>query len=131
MGVPPFLIAGTLTLTVAQRLVRKLCPHCKKESLLAEGSFPLGYHPPHTIEKHYKPVGCSQCFYTGYSGRTALYEVIPINQEYAGLIKARKDSINKNLTASGIGTLSGSAFDLLAQGTTSLEEVYPVLLNSL
>lgn len=60
-----------------------------------------------------------------------VYAVIPINQEYAGLLKARKESINKNMAASGIDTLSGSAFDLLVSGTTSLEEVYPVLLNGL
>ncbi|HCC29746.1 MAG TPA: type II/IV secretion system protein [Marinilabiliales bacterium] len=131
MGVPPYLIAGTLTLTVAQRLIRKLCPHCKTQGPIAQGVFPIGYKIPFPIEKQHIPVGCPQCYYTGYNGRTALYEVIPINQEYAGFIKNRKNDIHENLLNDGIVPLSVRAYNLLAEGVTSLEEVYPILLNSL
>jgi general secretion pathway protein E/type IV pilus assembly protein PilB len=131
MGIPPFLIAGTLTLTVAQRLVRKLCVHCKKKEELQQESLPIGYQAPYKVTNHYKATGCNECYYTGYSGRTALYEVIPINHEYVGYIKNRKDDVNENLSLNGIVSLPARAYDLMAEGTTSLEEIYPILLHSL
>ncbi len=131
MGVPPFLIAGTLTLTVAQRLVRKLCPLCKIEQDFNAQTLPLGYKAPYKTPKHYKAVGCTECYYTGYSGRTALYEVIPINHEYAALIKKREDNVTNTLLKDGYIPLPVRAYDLFAEGTTSLEEIYPILLNSL
>lgn len=131
MGVPPFLIAGTLTLTVAQRLVRKLCTHCKTEENLNSTALPMGYKQPYEVKKHFKPKGCTECYYTGYSGRTALYEVIPINHQFADLIKDRKDNVTQDLQNEGYIPLPARAYDLFAEGTTSLEEVYPILLNSL
>lgn len=83
MGVHPYLISDTLILCMAQRLVRLLCPECKRERepdehakrLLGEDSQP---------GKLYRAVGCEYCYYTGYSGRKAIYEVIPIDDELAG-----------------------------------------------
>ncbi|HAN00375.1 MAG TPA: hypothetical protein DCQ26_17410 [Marinilabiliales bacterium] len=60
-----------------------------------------------------------------------MYEVIPINHHYAEFIKSRKDDIKETLLSDGIIPLSVRAYDLLAEGITSLEEVYPILLNSL
>jgi general secretion pathway protein E/type IV pilus assembly protein PilB len=131
MGVPPFLIAGTLTLTVAQRLVRKLCIHCKTEQDFDTAALPMGYKPPYNVKKQFKANGCNECYYTGYSGRTAIYEVIPINHEFAGYIKDRKDDINPALESNSILSLSYQAFNLFTEGQTSLEEVYPILLNSI
>lgn len=131
MGVPPFLIAGTLTLTVAQRLVRKLCVHCKTEEEFNEKTLPLGYKAPFKVKTHAKATGCTECYYTGYSGRTALYEVIPINHDYATRIKKREDNINDQLLEDGFIPLPVRAYELFAEGVTSLEEVYPILLNSL
>lgn len=131
MGVPLFLIAGTLTLTVAQRLVRKLCEHCKTEDVFNDKTLPLGYKPPFKVEKHAKATGCSECYYTGYSGRTALYEVIPINHDYAARIKKREDNIDQHLVDDGFVPLPVRAYELFAEGVTSLEEIYPILLNSL
>jgi len=131
MGVPPFLIAGTLTLSVAQRLVRKLCTECKEEKEFCSESLPVGYNAGKQMYKHFVPVGCPSCYYTGYSGRTALYEVIPVTQKYAGYIKDRKDQIDETLTNDGIIPLHKRAFELFSAGVTSIEEVYPILLNSI
>jgi general secretion pathway protein E/type IV pilus assembly protein PilB len=91
----------------------------------------MGYKAPYNVKKQFKANGCNECYYTGYSGRTAIYEVIPINHEFAGYIKDRKDDINPALESNSILSLSYQAFNLFTEGQTSLEEVYPILLNSI
>lgn len=131
MGVPPFLIAATLNLSVAQRLVRKLCPHCKHEETINITDFPTGYQPPYTINKQWVAKGCPDCYFTGYHGRIAIYEVIPITHSYSVLIKNGYDQVSQQLKNDNIVELPVRAFELLADGTTSLDEVYPILLNSM
>lgn len=128
MGVPSYLIAETLNLSLAQRLVRKLCTHCKTEVTSTIEDFPSNYTLPYEIKTYHKAVGCNHCFHTGYSGRTALYEVVNINNNIAEQIK--------NNTVSKIysddtkhQSLANKAFDLLANGETSLDEIYAVLIN--
>lgn len=128
MGVPSYLIAETLNLSLAQRLVRKLCSHCKEEVPSNVDDFPLNYILPYQIKTHYKPVGCNQCFHTGYSGRTALYEVININNTIAEQIK--HNTVSKIYSDDKKHqSLADKAFDLLANGETSLDEIYAVLIN--
>ena len=128
MGVPSYLIAETLNLSLAQRLVRKLCSHCKEEVPSNVDDFPLNYILPYQIKTHYKPVGCNQCFHTGYSGRTALYEVININNTIAEQIK--HNTVSKIYSDDKkYQSLADKAFDLLANGETSLDEIYSVLIN--
>jgi type IV pilus assembly protein PilB len=127
MGVAPFLIASTLHMSVAQRLVRKLCPHCKKKTkttpaLLAK----INSFPPN-ITSHYQAVGCEHCFHTGYAGRKAIYEIIPITAELTEMIQKNALEIDKYLTSNGIHTLRSNALQLLRKGITSLEEIYPLL----
>ena len=129
MGVPSFLLAGTLNLTVAQRLVRKLCPHCKRESLFDHNEYSDIKEIVSKLEKHFLPVGCDNCYYTGYSGRKAIYEVIPIDSELSGLIKENVLNINSQLQQRKISTLQSSALELVRKGTTSIEEIYHILLN--
>lgn len=128
MGVPSYLIAETLNLSLAQRLVRKLCPHCKTEIACNVDDFPSNYTMPYSIKTYYKAVGCNHCFHTGYQGRTALYEVVNCNNTVAEQIKnntiSKIYSDNKNHP-----TLADKAFDLLAAGETTLEEIYAVLIN--
>jgi general secretion pathway protein E/type IV pilus assembly protein PilB len=73
MGVPSFLIANTLNLSAAQRLVRTLCTHCKEKQPLDVKSFPSGFEPLRDLPEHFVAVGCDQCYYTGYQGRKAIY----------------------------------------------------------
>ena len=69
MGIPAFLIASTLNVSIAQRLVRKLCDSCKKETPVSKNIFPENFKIPKNLRAHYVPVGCSECYHTGYQGR--------------------------------------------------------------
>ncbi len=129
MGVPSFLIANTINLSVAQRLVRLLCPECKKESPLMEGELPRNFKPPGAMENHYVAKGCSQCFYTGYKGRKAVYEVVPLDHDFVSVIKSGHDHVHEMYRQKGIKTLSDVAFELIEAGQTSIDECYSILMN--
>lgn len=122
MGIPPFLIAETLRISVAQRLVRKLCNHCKKLSQESGNSI-LGYED---LTEHYMPIGCNECYHTGYKGRIAIYELIPVNQKIIDLIKTGNSNISNKLNYE---RLSEKAFNLVKKGVTTFEEVYPILIE--
>lgn len=129
MGIPPFLVASTLNTTVAQRLVRLLCPHCKEELPFTKGRYPKQFVPYAEVGLHYVPKGCEHCYYTGYRGRKAVYEVIPLDQELAFEIKNGNMYIQKLLEERGIRTLAENAFNLFKENLTSIEEIYPLLFN--
>ncbi|ANH80044.1 general secretion pathway protein GspE [Niabella ginsenosidivorans] len=129
MNIPSFLIANTLNTSVAQRLVRLLCPECKRREAFQQAYFPKNYRPPEALETHYVPVGCAGCYNTGYKKRKAIYEVIPIDADLADEIKKGTSRIDELLKEKQIKTLADNAFELLKTGETSLEEVYPMLLN--
>ena len=129
MGVPPFLVANTLNTTAAQRLVRLLCPHCKRQEDFSSDLYPKQFKPFSKVHHHFKAQGCEECYYTGYKGRKAVYEVIPIDQELALEIKNGNMYIQDLLKERGIRTLAENAFDLFSAGSTSIEEIYPLLFN--
>lgn len=129
MGVPPFLLSSTLNTSVAQRLVRTLCPHCKEETNFTNTMLPAGFEIPSAIETIHSPVGCDECYYTGYKGRKALFEVIPIDNDLALDIKDGLIDIQDKLKEKKIQSLAMNAFELLKDGSTSVEEVYPILMN--
>ena len=127
MGVPSFLIASTLNVSVAQRLVRKLCNTCKKqkETYTSKG-IPLDALK--TINHHFEAVGCPDCYQTGYQGRKAVYEIIPITEELVQNIENKKIEINQYLKENHIATLQSNMIALVQQGITSVDEVYPFLI---
>ena len=127
MGIPPFLIASTLNVSVAQRLVRKLCNYCKEENVIHKNDFPLGFEIPKSLEKIYKPKGCSKCYHTGYKGRKAIYEIIPISKELVESIELRNNDIEKYLQKNNIATLKDNGLSLVIEGATSIEEIYSLL----
>lgn len=129
MDMPSYLLASTLNLAVAQRLTRVLCKDCKTEAAFDEKLLPASYRAPRTLQSHYTAVGCDSCYYTGYRGRRAVYEVIPIDRELADCIKNDEYDVTDYLREQGIRTLQDNAFELLDQGHTSVEEVYPLLLG--
>ncbi|WP_226789947.1 GspE/PulE family protein [Flagellimonas hadalis] len=129
MGVPPFLIASTLNISVAQRLVRKLCVNCKKKEDINPEIFPENYSPPKSLQYHYIPIGCQDCHHTGYKGRKAIYEIIPISRPLVAHIKNNSLDIDDFLKENNIKTLSENALLLVQEGITSIEEVYPLLTN--
>ena len=78
MGIPAYLIADTISLSIAQRLVRKLCGYCKKEVGFDKDQLPSNFSTFQDTTHVYEPVGCSECHYTGYKGRIAIYEMLNI-----------------------------------------------------
>lgn len=128
MGIPPFLIASTLNISVAQRLIRKLCDYCKTEDVIQNHLFPIGFKTPTTLTSHHKAVGCDRCHHTGYSGRKAIYELLPIDAVLSEKIKNNQLSIDNYLEENKINTLKSNAIQLIQEGTTSVEEVFSLLL---
>jgi len=129
MGIPPFLVANTLNTSVAQRLVRLLCPHCRDKQEFSEKLYPRQFKPYRPVTHHYMPKGCNECYYTGYKGRKAVYEVIPIDHDLAGCIKNGIFDVASLLQERNIKTLAENSFELFENGNTSLEEIYSLLLN--
>lgn len=91
---------------------------------------PQGFVMPYSFASCFRPVGCSLCYYTGYKGRRAIYEIIPVNSELAGIIKFDLKSATRYLEEKKYQRLSGIVFDLIVSGETSPEEAYPVLLSN-
>lgn len=128
MGVPSYLIAETLNLSVAQRLIRKLCNDCKKQVQCNKSDFPGNFQFPYEISNYFKAVGCNKCYHTGYKGRTAIYEILPIENTIVEAIK--NNTISKQFnTNDNYKSLSEKAFDILSKGETALEEIYSILIN--
>lgn len=127
MGVPSFLLANTLNTTVAQRLLRKLCKDCSTKVELDKVDWPLGVDEKFAPKYTYLPIGCPSCHYTGYSGRTAVYEVIPIDVQLAQKIKNGELNVSNELNERGITSLAFQALELIRKGETSLEEAYSLL----
>jgi type IV pilus assembly protein PilB len=127
MGVEPFLVSSAVILIVAQRLVRKACQNCKKpEKLPVQVFIDAGFSPeeaPAIVS--YKGTGCDICNKTGYKGRVALYEVMPIKDEIKELILqgASVFDIKKQAVSGGMKTLRMSGLLKVKAGLTSLEEV--------
>ncbi|MBL7883525.1 MAG: type II/IV secretion system protein [Bacteroidia bacterium] len=130
MGVPSFLLASTINTTVAQRLVRVLCPECKEKKEFNEKILPKTFKAPSTIKHYYDPKGCDHCYYTGYKGRKAIYEVIPLDYELADAVKNNVFTIEEQLKQRNIKSLRDNAFELFEKGITSIDEIYPILLNN-
>lgn len=127
MGIPSFLIASTLNLSVAQRLVRKLCPNCKEEVAISHELFPTNFKIPKYLKTHFKAVGCNACYHTGYIGRKAVYEIIPISKTLVNYIKQNYLEIDDYISTHKIPTLKSNALELIARGVTSVDEVYAIL----
>ena len=127
MGVEPFLLASTLRLIVAQRLVRRLCGECRRpETADAATARLAGVEPGARV---WRPQGCAHCQNTGYVGRVGLYEVIRVDDRVRRLIAAEadEDAINAAaFTRSGSDTLTQRARALVLEGVTSVEEAVRV-----
>ena len=130
MNVPSFLLASTLTMSIAQRLVRKLCPHCKQEKHAEAKDFPIGFEIPEALNTHYVPVGCNHCYQTGYLGRKAIYEILPITKELETTIRHNELQIDDYIAENNIKTLKSNAIRLVLEGHTSVEEVYAILATN-
>lgn len=125
MAIPRWMIASALNIIVAQRLVRKLCPHCKTHH---EPAITLPGHIWPSALPNWHPTGCERC-YGGYYGRTALFEILPLSAALRQAITQGESASNIESLAreQGMSTLFENGCVAVAQGYTTLEEVYRVL----
>jgi type IV pilus assembly protein PilB len=128
MGIPPYLLSNTFNLSVAQRLVRTLCNNCKKKEELNVSELPLNYRHL-KISHHFIKGSCEFCHFTGFKGRKAIYEVINITRELGEEIKNNTTVIEDYLKQHQIDKLSDNALKLYLNGETTLDEIYPYLIN--
>lgn len=139
MKVEPFLVASTVNVIIAQRLIRKICENCRTSLSVTEDDL-LKSLPPDIIKKHYIPVGenkevriykgtgCKICHNTGYSGRVGLFEVLEVTKAIKKLIveKADSDVIGKAARDEGMTTMLDDGLEKVAKGVTTIEEVLRV-----
>ncbi|NRA42335.1 MAG: Flp pilus assembly complex ATPase component TadA [Pseudomonadales bacterium] len=130
IGVPAYLIRATVLGVMAQRLVRRLCPHCKAEHAVDQQQWQAMVAPWKVAapSKVYKPVGCLECRNTGYLGREGIYEVMPISSPVQQYIQSQTDvvAMRKSAMKEGMRTLRLSGAQKVAQGLTTIEEVLRV-----
>ena len=127
MGVESYLIADAMTGVIAQRLVRRLCPNCKRRHLLLEHEAEYLELTPEE-RKHaefYEPVGCQRCNGTGYYDRIGIYEIMEITPRLRTMISHRSatDELRETAVSEGMHTLRQSARRLVLDGTTSISEM--------
>lgn len=130
MGVEPFLVASSVNAFIAQRLVRVICPDCKQSiAASTEVLKELGVNKPLDRDvKIYEGRGCESCKFTGYKGRTAIYEILTINEEIRELILKRSssDQIKKKAIELGMRTLRQDGWEKIRMGITTPAEVIKV-----
>jgi len=130
MGIEPFLVSASVILIVAQRLVRKVCTECKvEENVPVPALIQLGFSEEEAPSiKAYKGKGCSVCNGSGYKGRVALYEVMPLKEELKEMILegASADELKKTAVRIGMKTLRSSGLVKIKAGVTTIEEVLKI-----
>ena len=132
MDIEPFLVGSALDSVMAQRLARRLCDRCKSPYTPEATDLihlDLGYdesQPPPTL---FRPVGCSSCSNTGYRGRVALHEIMPITEEIERLAVSRASAheIKQTAVAQGMSTLKVDGWDKARLGLTSIDEILRVV----
>ena len=130
MGIEPFLISASVIIIVAQRLARKICAECREEEKVpVPALIQLGVPEEEAgAFKCYKGKGCTTCNGSGYKGRTALYEVLPVSSEIREMVLegASSDDLKKTAIRLGMKSLRMSGLTKVQEGVTSIEEVMRV-----
>jgi len=126
MGIDPFLLSTSLVGVLSQRLLRVLCPICKtqarptdEEREVLRSVFRAG-----TIESIFHPTGCDACFGTGYRGRMAIHELMPVTAEISKMIASRQpvESIRETAASYGYRTMQEDSLRRILEGVTSVQE---------
>ncbi len=134
MGMEPYLVASSVQIFIAQRLVRTVCQDCKEKVALKEVMKDIKGSPRETVEVIEKPEyifrgkGCDACKFTGYRGRMAIYEILPINEAIREMIvdKVSATQIKKKAIEAGMRSLTREGWAKIAAGLTTPEEVMRV-----
>ncbi len=122
MGIEPFLVSSAVDCIVAQRLVRMLCPHCKRHQTVSEAV--LAEHGLAGVEP-FESVGCSRCSNSGYRGRVGIYEVMTVSEQIRSLIldRAAVDEMVAVAEREGMGRLRDDGMQKVREGLTSIAEI--------
>ncbi|MBD5449444.1 MAG: Flp pilus assembly complex ATPase component TadA [Lachnospiraceae bacterium] len=128
MGIEPYLIADSVVGVIAQRLVRRLCPECKRAKKPNEEELELLGLEPDADVTIYEPCGCSKCDGTGFKGRIGVYEIMEITQPIKNIISKNGDAeaIKSKALEEGMNTLRMSATEYVLDGITSVNEMMKV-----
>ena len=132
MGVEPYLIADSVVGVIAQRLVRRLCPNCKKPRIATEEEREiLGVKSEEPVQI-YEPCGCPQCDNMGYKGRIGVYEILEMTQDLKTIISKNgsAEEIKEQAIKNGMHTLRMSASEYVLSGITSFNEMMKVSFDS-
>ena len=133
MGIPPFLVASSILLVLAQRLARRVCKECREPYEVDEESLTPYGHVPQGLGKVtlYKGKGCQACNFTGMKGRTAIYEVMPISSEMRELILrgANTTELRDLATQQGMKTLRQAGLLKVLEGAATAEEILRVTIG--
>ncbi len=131
MGIEPFLVGSALACATGQRLARRLCLICRRQvEKSAEELNAVDFErPPGMTPTFFEPVGCSSCAGTGYRGRLAMHEVMPMNEELSKLAvrNASSDDVRREAVAQGMRTLRQDGWLKVSQGLTTIAEVLRVV----
>ena len=123
MGIADYLVADALVGVIAQRLVKRLCPECRRRSKTSQGEMKmLGLNEPVTI---YRPQGCQYCNNTGYKGRVAVHEIMYMNENMRNAVSREKnlEVLRKLARQNGMVTLWSSCRELVLSGVTSIQQL--------
>ncbi|MCJ7795862.1 MAG: Flp pilus assembly complex ATPase component TadA [Thermoleophilia bacterium] len=127
MGVPPYLIPSVLHFVVAQRLARRMCPHCAGQTILRPEEMTPAEKAYVGDEEVTVPlaVGCRRCYKTGYIGRLGIFEVLPVTPDFTGLIVsgATADDLREAARANGMTTLQEDGLRKMLRMQTTLSEI--------
>ena len=125
MGIEPFLVASSVVAVLAQRLLRRICPDCKRPYRASEEELSRLDLPPGAAVTLYRGAGCAACSQTGYRGRTGIFELMVLDDDIRRLIGGKADStaIKQTAIAKGMVTLKQEGAERVIQGHTTLEEV--------
>ena len=127
MGIEPFLITSTLNAVLAQRLVRRLCPHCREEYVPSEAALRAWSADlmARSLDRLYRPKGCDACDDTGFHGRLAITELLVMNDDIARLVLARAEAreIQRVAVANSMRTMFADGLAKAQAGLTTIEEV--------
>ncbi len=132
MGIPSYMVGSALNGIIAQRLVRKICTHCKEEYTPSDAEISRAGVKWSGSQKLYRGAGCKECGGSGYSGRTGVFEVLPVTARLKSLITAdaAEQEIVKAATESGMVPLREDGLKKVAAGITTLEELTRVIYLS-
>lgn len=132
LKVEPYLVANSLSLVLAQRLVRRLCEDCKAAGPISPGQVTRMGRYGQGLTRQYTPVGCKRCLKTGYRGRRALFELLEFSDDLRDVVLSNPNiqSIKRIINEGHFTTLAEFGWKLVAEGVTSVEEVERVAGSS-